>query len=107
MFMIANLISSLSLGGLHEPTVEFLNYMKQFEEEFEKFHGSTLNLGQDPIGNLALCLEACFPEIPQEVLNLYSKTRFFIRMKHLNKVLLVEQNTYRKRHGTHLAQLRN
>ena len=96
-----------SNGGLYVPTEEFMKTLEGFEEMFQSFHGTNLNKGTDPIGQMSLFLSACYPDMPGDVVSLYSKTRFFIRLKHLNKMLLTQEKTYKKRHMTHIAQLRD
>ena len=81
--------------------------INEFEVLFKNFHDKGLNLDFDPVGHMTLCLEACYPDIPLDVLTLYSKTRFFIRLKHLNRLQKTQDKTLKKRHMTHIAQLKD
>ena len=52
-------------------------------------HEETVYPYEDPIGTLVTLLEVEFSEIPLDILKLFSKTRFFIRLKKLNGDLKV------------------
>ena len=78
-------ISLISYGGLFHPSVEFMEACKLFECEFCKFHGETVSTCINPIETFACKLTKQFPEWDSSILMLFSKTRFFIRIKSLNK----------------------
>jgi hypothetical protein len=95
-------ISSLSRGGLFSPTEEFMGLMKQFEEVFQCYHGSEISLDPDPINKFGVILKNKFPLLPNKLLFFYSKVRFFIRLRHLNKCLDLELNEMEKKYFIHL-----
>ena len=77
-------IKILSRGGLKMPSQSFQVYINKFEERFRAFHEDSIYPYEDPIGTLSILLNVEFPEIPMDIVNLFSKTRFFIRLKKLN-----------------------
>ena len=75
-----------------------------FEERFRALHEDTFYPYEDPIGTLALLLQVEFPKIPFEILELFSKTRFFIRLKKLNGELKVHNKKYKKRYNNFVCK---
>ena len=61
----------------------------KFEERFRALHEDKIYPYEDPIGTLATLINVEFPETPVDFVNLFSKTRFFIRLKKLNGDLKV------------------
>ena len=49
-------------------------------------------------------LEVEFPEIPIDILKLFNKTRFFIRLKKLNGDLKVHNKKYKKRYKNFVSK---
>ena len=84
------------------PSPRFQEYLNKFEERFRALHEETLYPYEDPIGTLVALLEVEFPEIALEIINLFSKTRFFIRLKKLNGDLKVVKKKYKKRYQNHV-----
>ena len=92
-------------GSLYMPSESFKDILNRCELLFNKFHGETLNLERRPIERLASKLEKMFPTVPREVLKLYSKTRFFIRIKYLNKKILEKEKSTKRKHLNHVSKI--
>ena len=84
------------------PSQRFQEYLNKFEERFRALHEETVYPYEDPIGTLAALLEVEFPEIAVDIINLFSETRFFIRLKKLNGDLKVLKKKYKKRYQNHV-----
>lgn len=81
----ATWISTLSRGGLIEPSSEWLITIEQFEEEFHSFHGNNLNKSINVMKTLIDNIKLKYPVIDEFAITCYVRTRSFIRMKELNK----------------------
>ena len=86
------------------PSPKFKDLLIMFEERFRALHEDTVYPYEDPIGTLALLLQVEFPEITFEILELFSKTRFFIRLKKLNGELKVHNKKYKKRYNNFVCK---
>ena len=95
-------IQILSRGGLKMPSLRFQQYLDKFEERFRALHEDKIYPYEDPIGTLSTLLNVEFPEIPLDIVNLFSKTRFFIRLKKLNGDLKVLKKKYKKQYQNHV-----
>ena len=94
----------LSLGGLHVPSEVFLEYLRMFEKRFQTFNGSTIFDCVDPIESLASLLRVEFAEVEPDIINLFCKTRTFIRLKKLNNDLLCSKKRYRRYYIKHVSK---
>ena len=92
----------LNHQGLMKPTPEFIKLLSEFERDFSNFHGESLSLENDPILKLGQILKEKYKTVPSELLFFYSKVRFFIRLKHLNKQLDLDINESKKKNNTHI-----
>jgi hypothetical protein len=92
----------LNHRGLMNPTKEFQNLIAQFDLVLVKYHGHELTLEKFPIETFTRILKSQFPSVPEELLFFYSKVRFFIRLKHLNKCLNLELIESKKKHNIHV-----
>ena len=79
-------IKAISRGGLFTPSPALVVEAKKWEKEFKNCHGEQLNSEKNPMMNLARILYEISPTVPREIVDLYSRTRFFIRLKHLNAI---------------------
>ena len=84
------------------PSLRFQQYLDKFEERFRALHEDKIYPYEDPIGTLSTLLNVEFPEIPLDIVNLFSKTRFFIRLKKLNGDLKVLKKIYKKQYQNHV-----
>ena len=88
------------------PSSEFTEAAQVFENCFKKFHGETVNMTSKPIEKLTNFIVRRFPTYPKDVLKLFSKTRFFIRMKYLNEKLEVKEKHLRSRFSNHINKFK-
>ena len=72
------------------PSEDFLKSVHEMEEIFKKIHKETVSLKPRPIERVASLIVAR-TKVPRDVATLFSKTRLYIRIKHLNKLLQVEE----------------
>ena len=54
----------------------------------------------DPINGLVGRLSKKFPNSPTKLLEFYSRTRFFIRLRYLNRALEIAES--KKKHNVHV-----
>ena len=87
-----------------DPALHTADPALQTEERFRALHEETVYPYEDPIGTLVTLLEVEFPEIPFDILKLFSKTRFFIRLKKLNGDLKVHNKRYKKRYKNFVSK---
>ena len=99
-------ISKASRGGLYMPTENFMLILRKFETLFTKFHGDTISFEKNPIEKLSVILQNQFPHLPKAILRMYSKTRFFIRLRLLNKRLREVTNSMKKKHLKHISKIK-
>lgn len=95
-------ISSLSKGGLIEPSSIWFTYFQKFEDFFRRINPST-SISMEPgvLRNLYNLLVERFPEVPQTVVKFYSRCRIHIRIKYLNK--LMQDARYQREHQRYLS----
>ena len=96
----------LSRGGLKMPSKRFVNYLERFETKFRIFHGLKVNEVHDPIKSFAKELLRDFPGFPWDILLLFSKTRFFIRLKTLNNDLKTSEKKFRRGYVRFISKFR-
>ena len=100
-------ISALSRGGLVVPSEEFLAQIYKMEKMFISIHKDKVSLQQDVIKNFYKLLLSEFPDLPSALLKKYARTRTFIRIRHLNNQLKVEETTTATRKRKQLFQFQN
>ena len=85
------------------PTEELLKKVEQFDSIFRTFHGKELNTEvRDPVKTVTDLIVKKFPDTPREVINLFSKTRLFIRLKYLNDLIKEKEKALKKRYAMHV-----
>ena len=89
-------------GGLYIPSDELKQYLEQFEYDFALYHNPSISLQENSIMIFANILKLKHPTLPMDMLRLYSKTRFFIRLKFLNNELSVVEKSMKRRYVTHI-----
>ena len=87
----------LSKEALVTPSTEWLSLFDQLDKEFRKFHNDTdfqncfdmMPLDNEPgvLDRLQTTLNNNFPQIQDEILKQFAKTRTMIRINHNNKVI--------------------
>ena len=95
-------ISMLSRGGLYMPSDRLMEIVENMETDFNRYHGPSLSLEKNSINILAKVIHFKNPNVPFALIQLYSKTRFFIHMKFLNDEMLVIEKTMRRRSSNHV-----
>ena len=70
-------------GGLMRPSPSWFLQFQRLEGEFHNMHGQNISRRPRIIQDLEKQLVHKFPEIPQDIIKFYSKTRTFIRIKFL------------------------
>ena len=98
-------MSILSRGWLHMPSESFIAYLEKFEARFKNLHEDTVYRQYDPIGTLTALLEVEFKDVPVEILGLFSKARFFIRLKKLNLDVKSKKKGFKRRHAKFMSKL--
>ena len=83
----------ISKGGLTVPDPIFFEYGEKFEEDFIKFHKDDMDRGERIIDRFTDVLVTKYGHVyKREVLNLFSKTRTYIRLKYLCNALKQKQS---------------
>ena len=100
-------LSALSRGGLTQPSPEFFDQVKQFENVFLSFHGSNISKEINVIKNFQSLFMQRFPNLNPKVALKYSRTRTFIRMKFLNHQLRAKSNAVKRREAKKKSQFSN
>lgn len=78
-------IDRVSYGGLTKPTDQVLKWVRDMESVFIQTHGDEFVDRSNIKTRLVYRLQSECPEIPKLIINLYARTRIFIRCKFLNK----------------------
>lgn len=84
-------ISTLNKGNLLHPSNNFLKAICYSEEVFNQFHGSGLKKIPFIIQDVLIKVKEQYSCIPDTVLSCFIRTRTFIRLKHLNKIIMNEK----------------
>ena len=92
-------IYALSRGGLTVPSAELVNKVNEFDKIFDSIHGSDICRKPNVIKRLTEAISTHFPAFPHEVIQKFSKTRTFIRIKTLNEQLKVEAESIKARNA--------
>ena len=95
-------IQLLSRGGLYLPSQELQDLAEAMENDFQKYHGPSLSLEKNSINILAKILQIKNIDMPYDLLQLFSRTRFFIRLKYLNNEMKVLEKTIKRRYSIHV-----
>ncbi len=76
-------IDVLSYGGLTRPSTSWLEQFQRFEGEFYNMHSMSISREPLVIQRLEATLKVKFPEVAEDIVKLYAKTRTHIRIKFL------------------------
>ena len=71
-------------GKLFEPTEDLIEICEKLDSEFNDFHGEGLKLCKDPMNTLCINIAKKYPTFPFTIIKLYTKVKFYARLKHLN-----------------------
>lgn len=80
-----NWMEAISRGSLMRPTPECTKLVSLMEEEFHKFHGTSVNKSEKVFQMLKNQIKDKYPEIDDFMAICFVRTRTFIRIKALNK----------------------
>ena len=78
------------------PSEDFMASCREFDMCFQRFHNKCKNhidQEEDVISRMTMVLAQEFPSWPMPILQLFAKTRTFIRMKFVNHDLKVQRKT--------------
>lgn len=78
-------INRVSYGGLTKPTDEVLQWVRSMEVVFIQIHGDEFTDRANIRKSLICELEAECPVVPPMVINLFARSRIYMRCKFLNK----------------------
>ena len=95
-------MSLKSRGGLYMPSDQLQQFLMLSETIFQKYHGPTLSLEKNPISRMTSILVMRFPDYPEEIIALYSRTRLFLRLKYLNSKISIKEKHFQRRHANHV-----
>ena len=70
---------------------ELNKFLELAEEVFNCIHGAELSLKKDPISRMSALLMNARPDVDPEIIRVYSKSRFFLRLNDLNVKLQVRE----------------
>ena len=83
-----------SRGGAYMPSKELMQFMEVAEQKFTAVN--SLSLAPNPIKRVS-----ARPDIDVEVIEAYSRARFYLRLNDLNNKLGVKQKQIRRKEATH------
>lgn len=78
-------VSAVSQGGLTKPDDVILNMVQNMENEFFKIHGKHFTKQANIRLNLISVIKQKYPNIPQDMVNLFARSRIYFRCNYLNK----------------------
>jgi hypothetical protein len=67
------------------PSQDLFKTINILEKVFCKFHGATIDMESNPIERLEESMKSSYPNIAEEVIELFVKIRFHHRIKVLNQ----------------------
>ena len=95
-------IQAVSRGGLYTPSKLLTSKLRNWETEFNSYHGATLKGEHDPINEVTQIIVQKDPTVPKSIVQLYSRTRFYIRLSHLNNEN--KMKSFKKRYVAHVSK---
>ena len=87
------------------PSKELMIIMDKLEHYFTEFHSSTINTRRHPIERFVKFVSDKEPDIPQNILQKYAKTRLFIRIKFLNEKMQVSKKNLKRKFAVHVNKV--
>jgi hypothetical protein len=81
-------LTSLSRGGLFQPSQEFFSQIQALEKLFKEIHGNGISTNPDVIKSFLNYVLSQNLNIHPKICHCFAKTRTFIRLKYLNHQLL-------------------
>ena len=93
-----------SRGNAYMPSQEFLDFLQFAESKFAEVNGSKLSLLKDPIRKVAELIKNERKDVHPEIINTYSRARFYLQLNDLNRKLDVERKHDRRRSAAHTSK---
>ena len=90
-----------SRGGAYMPSEELMQFMEVAEQKFTAVNGDSLSLAPNPIKRVSALLVVARPDIDVEVIEAYSRARFYLRLNDLNSKLGIKEKQIRRKEATH------
>ena len=90
-----------SRGGAYMPSPEFIQFLEMAEVQFNKVNGKELSRERNPIGKVSALLRTARPHIDSEIIEAYSRARFYLRLNDLNSKLMVKEKQQERRKAVH------
>ena len=90
-----------SMGKAYMPSEDLKDFIVGAEVFFNKVHGKKLAEVVDPIKKVADMLKKARPDISPDIIDAYSKARFFRRLSDLNLKEQVEETNVKRRNAIH------
>ena len=94
------------MGYLYMPSHKLQDFLRSAELIFTKFHANMLSLEKKTITRVSSIFYLKFQEYPPEMISLYSRTRFFLRLKTLNNDLNIQEKHNQGRHANHVIKFK-
>ena len=94
-------VKSKSLGRAYMPSEDLKAFIIGAEGFFNKVNGDTLTEVKDPIMKVATLLKKARPDISGDIIEAYSKARFFRRLGDLNLKEQVHELNIRRKNAIH------
>ena len=91
-FEIQPWLEKVSRGGLRNPDQGFVDQVRLWDSEFDKYHGGPFNISYEKnvIENFVRVLVEKFPQWDVAILKKYSTFRLFCRIKYLERIRKAE-----------------
>lgn len=86
------------------PAESLLECVMHCEGIFRDMNGNELNLEKNLIEKMSARAHKVISSIPKEVILCFMKTRFFIRLRELNKKLGVQKSKLKTKFITHVSK---
>ena len=90
-----------TVGGAYMPSKELMEFFELAEHKFKEVNGDTLSLAPNPIKRVSSLLMAARPDIDVEIIEAYSRARFYLRLNDLNIKQGVREKQIRRKNATH------
>ena len=94
-------VKSKSLGRAYMPSEDLKAFIIGAEGFFTKINGETLAEVKDPIAKVSALLKKARPDISEDIIDAYSKARFFRRLADLNLKEQVHELNIRRKNAMH------
>ena len=77
-------LGTISRGGLTVPSESFKELLLNFEDIFHSLHGNEISYEKGVVRTLRKKISEVYPEVPEDLVRSYARSRLFLRMRFLN-----------------------